>query len=207
MSEGNAQRKKLFGGRNSDSHLNACISEYDDNWETYSRGYSRGADLLAKEIIENDRYIDTLIFPLIYLCRHNIELRLKMLVRDCRWLLDKEPIVWPEGHFLDELWKEARPMVEEGFKEHEDPEDAPPLDVEPLLNQFVAMDKHSTTFRYPLKKGGKQPSISMYHINVGQFWEGYAELLETLDNIHHRIRFFLDYKLEMESEMRYQRGD
>lgn len=124
MAENKQELKTLFGGRREDWHLNACISEYDDNWRTYSLGYERGAELLAKELIENANFLDTLVFPLVFLCRHNIELRLKMLVRDCRWLLDRDPIVWPEGHHLEKLWAEARPMVVEGFKAHEEPEDA-----------------------------------------------------------------------------------
>lgn len=187
----------LFGGRYSDSQFNACLHYGQDQWELYASGYQDAAEAIASEIIEDHGIIDTLVYPLIYLCRHHIELRLKILIRDVTALLDD--CQQREGHKIDQLWAFARPMVEQAFAGHSD---APALDIEELLNQFVAVDPRSTTFRYPAELGESSGLAGMRHLNVAQFYEGYQQLVEMIGSIHCGVSYFLEYKLEMQAEMR-----
>src|SRR5712671_6183891 len=69
----------------------------EDDWETnawvrgatdyaYAEGYRRAARILADHVIQNRWDIDFLVYPIVFLYRHNIELQFKRLIPDGAFL-------------------------------------------------------------------------------------------------------------------------
>ena len=71
-----------------DWRFNACLNWTNDTLELYVIGYKEAADKLVENIMDTPRYQDTLVFPICFLYRQYIELRLKELIKSGRCLLD-----------------------------------------------------------------------------------------------------------------------
>ena len=98
-----------------DWHCNACLNWSDDALELYVLGYKMAADSLVAQIIETGRYQDSLVFPVCFLYRQYIELRLKEVIRSGRRLLD-EPGAFPQHHKIQHLWDLCICHFKEGFR-------------------------------------------------------------------------------------------
>src|SRR6266849_9877987 len=80
----------LFRGDLPDWHNNACLNVmhgYDQIG--YTEGYRRGARLLVEYVAENARDQDYLVYPIIFLYRHHIELALKNIIVRGPYLIDR----------------------------------------------------------------------------------------------------------------------
>ena len=64
-----------------DWHCNACLNWTDDALELYVIGYKHAADNLVAQIVNGDPYQDALVFPICFLYRQYIELRLKEIIK------------------------------------------------------------------------------------------------------------------------------
>ncbi len=65
-----------------DWRMNACLNMYHDPSELYVVGYKEAADSLVDSIANQKGSADSLIFPIVFLYRHYIEIRLKSLLHD-----------------------------------------------------------------------------------------------------------------------------
>lgn len=120
------------------------------NWTLYIEGYKNAADCLvdcAAEVHE----ADILVYPIVFLYRHYIELQLKDLLQILYKYhnLSCEP---PGHHYLVKLWCEFRTLMERIDKsfwgiEHYD-------HIEARIKEFDLIDKKSDSFRYPLDRKG-----------------------------------------------------
>lgn len=78
-SNNSCERELLFKS-DIDWKNNAWIHHYFDNMSVSADGYKLGADKLVEYIKANDNHQDTLLFPIIFLYMHAIELRLKVAI-------------------------------------------------------------------------------------------------------------------------------
>jgi hypothetical protein len=116
-------------------------------WEQVIHGYKEAGDTLVEQTVNASAPHDLLIYPIMTLYRHYLELSLKHL-----YLLTGEELNEPSSperfrHKLDSLWKEVRtrlPRVPDiGDLRHL--EDV----VDLVVGSFVEKDRKATTFRYP----------------------------------------------------------
>src|SRR6266498_3799416 len=78
----------------------------------YIRGYQEAADILIERLEETGRHADFLVFPIVYLFRHYLELLLKELIYRIRQLYDlKPPAKEKVDHKLHDLWETAKPLL------------------------------------------------------------------------------------------------
>src|SRR4051812_45424815 len=89
---------------------NACLSRFHGK-EMYVIGYKESADMLVRSVAETGRNADTFVYPITFLYRHYLELRLKDLVQMGQELLDQAPDV-KLNHRLDILWGSCREILE-----------------------------------------------------------------------------------------------
>jgi hypothetical protein len=89
---------KLFRGDLRDWNNNACLRGGDEY--AYSEGYRRGAQLLVQEVGETARDQDFLVYPIVFLYRHHIELALKRIIRQVPYLIER-PLTKLENDHLD----------------------------------------------------------------------------------------------------------
>jgi len=175
---------------------NACLNYLSDHWDVYTEGYRQSADLLVDHIKETRSNQDLLVYPIIFLYRQYIELRLKILIRDGKELLDL-PGGFPKHHKIDELWRECRIILEKVWPEGPE-EDL--IAVEECINQFSKKDPTSMAFRYPTDKNGNPHLSDVKYINLRNLSEVMARLAALLDGSSDGVSEFLSCKREMESE-------
>jgi hypothetical protein len=86
-----------------DTWNNACLNFARNPWDLYARGYLEAADHLANRVLESERGLGTWVYPIVFLYRHYLELRLKELIIQGSVLIEA-PANLKLNHRLDELW-------------------------------------------------------------------------------------------------------
>ena len=176
---------------------NACLNYMPNDWEAYILGYKRAGDILVENVKETRSDQDVLVYPIVFLYRQYIELRLKQLIQSGKELLDKEP-KFPKKHELDILWNEFRPIlskVESSTRK---------IDLDAmgeLMSQFCTIDPTSVAFRYPVTKdGGKVLSSDIRLINLRHLSDTMEKIAFYFDSAAHMISVYIDHKHDIEAE-------
>ena len=151
--------------------------------EIYTRGYKSAAEFLIDNIEDVDAGIlysqDYIIYPVMFIYRHYLELRLK----DIGYLLQRynfHPREKILGHGLLGLWEAIRPLLEKiddiflhKFNEQ----------IEARIKELHNMDPHSLSFRYS-KTTKDMPMLQNYHrLNPSHIKRVMEELSKCLDTI------------------------
>lgn len=165
-------------------------TQAQESWETYIHSYRMGAEMLVERTHET-LALNWLIFPIVYLYRHYLELRLKSLI----WhgdILAGEPLTKLDNqHSLGALWRICRRKLEQWQKDcPKDDLDA----VESTILEFDTIDPKSQAARYPTERDGSPSRILGKDINLDTF----AKTLKKTSN-------FLDSAADIFSE--YQSGE
>lgn len=175
---------------------NACLNFLPDQWDIYADGYKRAADLLVKYVRSARSGQDALVFPIVFLYRQYIELRLKELIIHGNHLLNI-PDEFPKHHKIDQFWRQGRKIMEKMWPNGP----AGDLDaVEECIQQFSQKDPSSMAFRYPTDKAGNQSLPGLKHINLRNLAEVVDRIASLLDGVSMGISEYLDCKGEMEAE-------
>lgn len=173
---------------------NASLNYSSDDWGAYISGYKRSGDILTEYILNEKREQDILVFPIVFVYRQYLELRLKKLIIDCRNLFDEE-LIFPKVHDLVKLWSECKRLLEK-FDEEVQEKD---LDaVSESIEQFCHLDPNSEAFRYPINKSGNRSLPSdLEHINIRNLSEIMEKLSSFFEAGEMMVSVYLDYKQEM----------
>lgn len=177
--------------------FNASIDWWNKDFGIYGDGYKKAADLLVDHIVEirsgARNPIDYLIFPIAFLYRQYVELKLKEIIRlsnDISLVEDRAPT----HHKLDELWSRVRTILEEESVSSED------LNVVGYcIAELVAVDPASTAFRYPFDKQGKD-SIGQEQVQINV--RNLKEIMTKLGNFFLGCSEAMYVKLQHLEEMR-----
>ena len=165
----------------SDASLNARVgSGYEVLWSQIE-GYVVGATLLLQYVEAHGVGQETLIYPIMYLYRHYLELVFKALVLLDSQLRGDGPVM-PKGHDLAQLWAECRPVLAVVFSNREGELDVQLDQAERHVHDFVALDRTSQALRYPLDNKGvpfRADAVEFSIVNVGKTMTGLAALLNS----------------------------
>lgn len=170
---------QLFKADN-DWWLNAAVDHWNKDFHSYAEGYKQAADIIIEYVKANPRGsrapLDYLIFPVVFLYRQYIELRLKEIILIGNKLNHNNQGV-PTHHRIDELWNQARAILERDSAKKGD------LDiVGNCIGEIAKIDPLSTAFRYPTdKEGNKSITAEQLLINVRHLQEIMARLASFLD--------------------------
>ncbi len=136
---------------------NAFLNLGGKEWGSYASGYKNAADVLVGRFLDDWCGMDIVTFPIVFLYRHYLELRLKELISEGQALLH-QPIDFQDQHSLVALWRPCRGILHEIWP-HEPA--ATWNSVERLLKEFDQIDPDGMCFRYPVttKKTGRQPTL------------------------------------------------
>jgi hypothetical protein len=200
-------REPLFTSKaypDPDWYLNSWLAV---TWDTYAQGYKRAADILVQYVIDNNWDQDFLVYPIVFLYRQYLELRLKELIFASSMLLDHDARI-PKGHNLVSLWRKARPNIEKVYPgDSEGDLDA----VEDRLKELCNIDSHSHAFRYPEDIKGAPALPGMEYINLKQLRDVIQGMSNVLDGSSIGIGEYLNAKHEMmaqyQEEMRNEYGE
>lgn len=134
-----------------DWQCNACINWSNDPLEIYTIGYKEAADNLVCKVFEERFMQDALVYPICFLYRQYIELRLKEIIRSGRTLLD-EGTGFPQHHKINTIWTTAKEIINKVFSEEEEKPDLSLI--EHVISEYSQIDPDSFSFRYPFDKYG-----------------------------------------------------
>jgi hypothetical protein len=194
MSEKTTKRKVL--AMSGDWRLNADVDNthafwYQD-WHRYSAGYLEAAQATLAHLKEHPRQRDFLVYPVVFLFRHYLELRLKEIILRAG-LLQAEDEKITRDHGLLNLWNRARPRIERAFPN----DDRTPLDrIEGVIKEIDALDSDSMRFRYPVTLKGEPAIKGIRYINPVEFASKIDETIEILNGVAEALLVYLDYKSE-----------
>lgn len=170
---------KLFVSR--DDFYNAFV-EFD--WELYIRGYVQAANILVEYVGQSGLDSDILVFPIAFLFRQHLELRIKSLLMAARELLKQaaSPIL---SHDIRQLWADCSPLLRRIFGDQYSRK----LDtVDQIINQFSKIDPKSEGFRYPVDTKGKQSFPDGFdNINLGHMATTLSGIAVFLDDLQVEI--------------------
>ncbi len=174
----------------------AHINRWTADWMIYAEGYATAAELVVAHTTRVDR--NRVVYPVIYLYRHAIELALKYTLVIARKLLN-EPGGLQKGHGLNNIWCQVRPLLRQIWREG--PEDELRA-IDALVKELDANDHNAEKFRYPISKDGKKFFGSDEMINLEVFCESGRKVMNFLDGCSIGIQESLQAKREMQDEYR-----
>jgi hypothetical protein len=185
------RKSDVLFGSGKDWQADARVaSGFDDI--IYQDGYRQAALHLVEYVCDKENGQNFLVYPIIYLYRHHIELTLKSIIRAAYSLLDQaltgKSSETLTQHDLSKLWAVARPLLNPvcEMADHS----AFPLDdlegIDSYIRQLHEHDRDGQSFRYPTTKKGT-PSLrsGLNQINIRDFsnaLEKLADYLEGTDN-------------------------
>ena len=138
-----------------------------------------------------------MVFPIIFLYRQYLDLRLKQIIRDGFRLLDDDR-EFPKKHELDKLWQICKSILEkiEPKASHNDIEA-----VDEAIGQFCTLDPSSEAFRYPIKKSGERSlPADLQYINLRNLADVMGKLTNFFDTAEEIVCVCLGYKSEMDNQ-------
>jgi hypothetical protein len=183
---------------NIDNIATAYLSDGLGDWDVYAEGYKIAGDIVVQYIIDNDRNQYSLVFPVVFLYRQYLELRLKELIFSSSHLLNQ---ITPEikGHKLILKWKMVRQNIELLWRNSPDNKNDLEL-IEARLREFDLIDPNSENFRYPESIDVK-PSLTslkgMEYINLRNLKDCVNAISMVLDSASTGIYESLRRKHEM----------
>lgn len=202
----------LFRGDLPDWANNACLNVLRNGDITaYTEGYRRGAEQLVQHVVEHQRDRDFLVYPIIFLYRHHLELALKRIIRRSPRLLNRELTDSETSHLkkhrLDLLWGDLKPMFTEIYEAvgWGKPDAADVEGADDYIRQLSRLDPYSLSFRYAHSNEGKSllPE-DLTHINLRHFAEMMSRLVSYIDGIDTGTSVVNEWHDDMEAG--YQNG-
>lgn len=199
---------RLFHGDLRDWTNNACLNVMGNgDAYAYKAGYRRGAEVLIDYVCQNGRDQDFLVYPIIFLYRHHVELMLKRIIKSVPYLIDTrlndEQKQHLKKHRLDLLWGDLKAMLPAVCKAAgwEEIDDAHIEGLDDYIRQLSQMDADSFSFRYSHSKKGKQAlPRNLKNINLRHFGELMGRLANYLYGIDEAVSWLFETKAEMEAE-------
>ena len=206
------RKSDVLFGSGTDWQANACVKSIDAAM-AYQDGYRRAALHLAEYVCEEGRGQDYLVYPIVYLYRHHIELTLKSIIGAAAFVIDhtlaKDDFDTLGHHDLAKLWKLASQMLNPACElGGESP--LPPADLEGIDSYIAQLHQHDPDgqrFRYSTTKAKGQktrrlPSLpdNLTHINVRDFAAGMEKLADYLEGLDSWIGDLVDAKLEYRAQ-------
>lgn len=176
---------RLFTPEGDSSYL--VRTQAGESWESYIHAYRMAAEMLVERTHET-LALYWLIFPIVYLYRHYLELRLKSLIWDGDTLDGTPKTQLDHQHGLMALWQKARPKIERWQK------DCPKEDldaIEATIREFDVIDPKSQAARYPTDRAGLPSGILGKSINLDTFAKTLKKTSNFLDSA---ADVFLEYR-------------
>jgi hypothetical protein len=167
---------------------NACVNFAPNAWLGYALGYKEAGDRLVEQLKEKRRRQDMLVYPIVFLYRHYLEIMIKDVIRQAQILLD-DPVDVPQTHTLDQLWLKCSALLERvspGDSVEEQRQ------IGRLLGEFMALDPFATAFRYPVDRQGNRSLPGIRHIDLQNVQEVIGKVSVILEGASAQIDHYQD---------------
>lgn len=194
---------KLFNEFNVDYRHNAIISAGISKFFLFSDSYKSAAIKLFEQLDGSAYQANTLVYPIVFLCRHFIELRLKELISGINYSIT-EKYSFPDGHNLENLWDTYNSIIRKAGESFV-PENSILANTEKLIQEFNLVDPNSMCFRYPVDKtSDRNPSLSITNLDLENFRQTMQKLFNFFDTQTNVVFHLINLADEFYSIMRQE---
>ena len=198
---------RLFRGDLRDWMNNACLNVTGNgDHYAYKAGYRRGAEILIEHVCEHGHDQDVLVYPIIFLYRHHVELMLKRIIKRVLYVIDgrlnKKLREHIGKHRLDLLWEDLSEMLPAFYEAAGwDESDAVQVEgIESYIRQLSELDADSFSFRYSHSKKGKTSlPRNLKNVNLRNFGVLMGRLADYLYGMDEAVSLLGESKTEMEA--------
>lgn len=208
-SEMENMKQPLFSKEPSAVHGHPINAWLGRGWDTYAEGYLLAGHALVDHLLRTKGFDqDFLIYPIVFMYRQYLELRLKELLRSGKALLDQslgDKEAW--GHDILSLWRKVRPLLEQVWPESS--REGWHHLIEARIAELAATDQKSMAFRYPdvPMAGLEAPKNYINPVHVRTVMIGISHVLEGSsigmgEYLNAKNEMEAEYRQEMEAEMR-----
>ncbi|NQU83170.1 MAG: hypothetical protein HQ536_00500 [Parcubacteria group bacterium] len=167
----------------------ACLnySPLDGDSVLYIDGYQEATKILVDYIRNKKIDQDLLIYPIVFLSRHCIELELKEIIKIGKKTLDEDfEYSGLAGHDINKLSEKTKHILLKIDKLNNNQECCGEYKkVEQIVKEISDLDSSSTTFRYNRDISGNKTKKPNY-INIIGFYE-------EIKNIHYSLNIIISY--------------
>lgn len=178
------------------------MTDFDGNrisssgrWDLYASGYKRAADLLVEQL-GHELANDELLYPILYLYAHSLELKLKSLVigssKFSEMTFGIDDLI--TNHDLYDLWGKLKKNLPYVYRDY--PSEWIKV-VDKCLKEFSDHNERGQAFRYPLNTKKKQVLEKLYCIDLVNF----KEVMERISNFLSTVEEAIGQTREWHDEM------
>jgi hypothetical protein len=173
----------------------AYLHNMFQEFSSYAEGYQIGAIKLIDclDMTRNDK--DFLVYPIVFLIRHYVELRLKEIIQGLNYCIDNSKD-FPTGHNIDFLWKDFKKKYSE-IGENTNDENFKSMDS--IIYELHTFDPISMSFRYPVDKEGNKTQ-KLDYINVLNLRETFIKVTFFMDGVAMQIGHYVDITPDLYQE-------
>ncbi len=165
-----------------------------EDWCIYADGYKKAADILVQDVLKTGTKKNFLIYPIIFLYRHHLELRLKDIIRNSGILTGQVPDI-PVHHRIGDIWNDCKKIILELQSANED--SSINLDIiSRCIGEFQKYDPGAVAFRYPMNKKGETSLSNLKQIDILNFSEIGNKLSNAIDSLSEWVHVLLQHKNE-----------
>lgn len=179
---------KLFKQKCPDWTNNAILNYGFNNFDFYADGYRKAANVLVNECVADRGVNDIYVYPIVFLSRQYLELRLKEVILGLNYCIDGQK-KFPQHHKIDDLWNE---FIELYQRIGEDIAQQDLKNAQRLIREFASMDSDSFAFRYPENKSGRDTIKRGTIVNLRNFGEVMNRIARLLDAVSDQIAHYRD---------------
>lgn len=146
-------------------------------------------------IDESGRDQDFLVYPVLFLYRHHLELLIKQII-GLALALAEDPDKHQykkDDHNLNNLWPLAQKLILEVDDSYR------PSDfkiVKEVVKALHQADERATDFRYAKRNDGTRSLEGIHYVNTRRFGKKMGEASDLLDGVDNGLRYLLDCKAE-----------
>lgn len=171
-----------------------------DPWHLYATGYLEAANELVENIASGNirkGKVDKLAYPIAFMYRHHIELKIKQLYLKVCYYLKVTPTL-KTTHTLLGNWEDFKVKLSQASANFNlTAETIQYLQViEIKLNQLATLDNTSISFRYPIDKSGSNHHSNRNYLHLGQLGDFVTELAQDLENLHLELTHWIELDTE-----------
>ncbi len=185
----------------SDADGLAWFDDFAFSWAGHAEGFLAVGRYAARHVGDIPSLMgpDGVSFPIIYLHRHALELKLKEVIEHARSILGDDATAMPDReHNLSKLWSIAKPLVGQC------PVGMPDADLDACttcVEELARVDPASTGFRYPESRtGGRPVPTDLQTVDLDHFSNEVSEVFDCLEGwltgIHEYLQAAHDHEMD-----------
>ncbi len=174
----------------------SCLHKTFQDFGSYADSYQKGALNLIDAALSNKKLKDYHIYPIVFLIRHYLELRLKELIQGLNYCNEQNKN-FPSHHNIKLLWSEFKKAYS-SVGENTNNESFKIIDE--LIDEICNVDPISMAFRYPMDKTGTKIQ-KLEFINLTNLKEVFIRICFVFDGIAIQISQCVEITEDMMREV------